>query len=168
MPTNPVVLFAGRFVAYKNLQRVIKAHKNVGVGRLVLIGSGPEKDKLVKDGVTVLDSLPQVELFEEIKKSAICIGPALSEFNPNFILEALSFGKPVLLSKGHGLSVDLPEEFLFNPEDQEELEEKMRAMLKPENYARAVSIVNNLPLDISWDDVTTAHLVIIRRCLQMD
>jgi glycosyltransferase involved in cell wall biosynthesis len=62
-----------------------------------LIGSGPEKNSLLKlvdelnakDYVTFKDSLPQEELFKNIRNSTVCIGPALSEFNPNFILESL-------------------------------------------------------------------------------
>ena len=166
LPEDPIILFAGRFVAYKNLPLVIKAVENVGKGKLVLIGSGPEKDKLHGSRVAILKSLSQEKLFEHIKQSAICIGPALSEFNPNFILEALSFGKPVLLSRGHGLSVELPEEFLFDPMDQRELERKLHYILQPENYERAVNMVNNLPLRQSWEDVTSAHLDIIETCIK--
>ena len=159
---KPIILFAGRFVAYKNLSRVIKAFESIGIGKLVLVGSGPEKDKLRGKNVTVLNSLPQEKLFDEIRKAAICIGPALSEFNPNFILEALSFGKPVLLSRGHGLSVDLPEECLFNPMNQQELDDKLSQLLKPDNYAKAVRVINNLDLNQNWEDVTGAHLNIIK------
>ena len=168
LPSEPAVLFAGRFVAYKNLEMVVKAFKNVGTGRLVLIGSGPEEHKLHSQGVEILKPMPQEKLFEHIKDSAICIGPALSEFNPNFILEALSFGKPVILSRGHGLSVDLPEEFLFDPLDQKELENKLRALLEPGNYRKAVEKVGSLALNQSWEDVTSAHLDIIKTCIKTD
>ncbi len=168
--SEPTVLFAGRLVSYKNLPLVIRAFGNLGRGRLELVGAGPEKDKLSKlvdslelqDKVSFINSLPQEKLFERIKDSSVCIAPALSEFNPNFILEALSFGKPVLLSKGHGLSVDLPEEFLFDPMSEKDFEDKLRTMLEPENYRRAVDVVEKLPLNHSWEDVTTAHLKMIR------
>lgn len=174
LPREPIILFAGRFVSYKNLPTVIKALKSLSSGRLVLIGSGPDKEKLrelvktlvLEDRVKFLDSLPQEKLFEYIRNSAICIAPALSEFNPNFILEALSFGKPVLLSKGHGLSIDLPEGFLFDPTNQHELETKMRALLERSNYEKAVSTINNLPLNQSWENVTDAHLALIKDIMQ--
>ncbi len=144
---------------------MIRAWKQVGKGRLVLVGSGPEREGLEGSGAEVFDSLPQEKLFELIRSSAICIAPALSEFNPNFILEALSLGKPVLISRGHGLSVDLPEEFLFDPEDEEELREKIAAMLEPGRYKKAVEVVAALPMSQSWEDVTTAHLKLIRELL---
>ncbi len=171
LPKEPIILFAGRFVSYKNLPLVIDAFKDIGIGKFILIGSGPDKEKLVnmvsslslEDKVIFLDSVPQETLFKYIRESSICIGPALSEFNPNFILEALSFGKPVLLSKGHGLSVDLPKEFLFNPEDKEELKQKLTYLFDEKNYEEAVSVVNKLPMNQSWENVTDEHMQIIKK-----
>ena len=170
LPYKSTILFAGRFVSYKNLAMVIRVLKNLPQSHLTLIGSGPDKKSLqllaenlqLQHRVEFLDALPQEKLFRHIKSSAICIGPALSEFNPNFILEALSFGKPVLLSRGHGLSVDLPEEFLFDPMNQQELEDKLSQLLKPDNYTKAVRVINNLDLNQNWEDVTDAHLNIIK------
>ncbi len=171
---DPIILFAGRLVSYKNLPLVIRAFSNVGQGKLIIIGGGPEKSKLaeiveslgLQERVTFINSLPQEKLFEYIKSAAICLGPALSEFNPNFILEALSFGKPVLLSQGHGLSVDLPKEFLFNPMSEKDLEDKLRSILESERYRQAVATVDRLPLDHSWEMVTDAHLEIIKDIIQ--
>lgn len=174
LPSEPVVMFAGRFVQYKNLPMVINAFKEVRRQipnlKLLLVGKGPDKDKLVElvrnlsleDAVRFEESMPQEELFHLIERSALCIGPAISEFNPNFILESLSLGKPVLLSKGNGLSVELPEEFLFDPFDQRELEIKMSRILSLEHYGEAVTKVNNLDLNLTWENVTTEHLHIIR------
>ncbi|MEK7176185.1 MAG: glycosyltransferase family 4 protein [Patescibacteria group bacterium] len=161
LPVPSVVLFAGRFVAYKNLAMVVRAFHNIGKGKLLLIGSGPEEDKLHGEGIVIIHSLPQEKLFEHIREAAVCIGPALSEFNPNFILEALSFGKPVLISRGHGLSVELPEEMLFNPLSQEDFETKLKNLLEEENYQKAIAKVASLPLNHSWEAVTGAHLALI-------
>lgn len=175
---NPIIIFAGRFVSYKNLPRVMRVFDNVrtkmGKGKLLLIGKGPDKGELLKlkdslkskDHIEFIESLPQEQLFEKIKESAIAIGPALSEFNPNFILEALSFGKPVLLSKGHGLSVDLDEEFLFDPLNQAELEEKLGYLLEPENYKRAIEKIGALDMNQTWEKVTDFHLVLIKQFAQ--
>ena len=168
---KPTIIFAGRFVSYKNLPRVMKAFDAVGIGRLLLIGKGPEKESLEQlqknlkshERIEFVNSLPQEQLFEKIKESAVAIGPALSEFNPNFILEALSFGKPVLLSKGHGLSVDLPEEFIFDPLNQTELEEKIKYLFDSANYKRAVETVSKLDMTLTWEKVTDFHLNLIRQ-----
>lgn len=166
---NPQIIFAGRFVTYKNLPLVLNAFNNIreklGKGRLLLIGKGPEINKLLdlkkslncRQHIEFLESLPQEKLFEEVRKSAIAIGPALSEFNPNFILESLSFGKPVILSKGHGLSIDLPEEFLFDPLNQKELERKIEYLFNTENYRKAVDTIDSLDMSQTWEKVTDFH-----------
>lgn len=171
---EPTIIFAGRFVTYKNLPLVMMAFNNIrmklGRGRLLLIGKGPEENELrkikdslpVKDFIEFAESLPQEKLFDEIRNSTISIGPALSEFNPNFILESLSLGKPVILSRGHGLSIDLPEEFLFDPMNQAELESKIEYFFDPENYKKAVETVNNFDMSQTWEKVTDFHLSLIR------
>lgn len=174
LPAEPTIIFAGRFVTYKNLPLVFVAFDEVrqktSQGKLLLIGRGPERAKLesLKESllsgkyIEFVESLPQDKLFEKIKQSAIAIGPALSEFNPNFILEALSFGKPVLISRGHGLSVDLPEEFLFDPEDRQELVAKITALFDADNYRRAVEMVAKLDMNQTWDKVLDFHEQLIR------
>ncbi len=175
---DPTIIFAGRFVAYKNLPRLMRAfdavREKIGKGTLLLIGKGQEEPILKQlqrelahgNHIIFHESVPQDELFAKIKEAAVAIGPALSEFNPNFILESLSFGKPVLLSRGHGLSVELPEEFLFDPMSQEELEQKIEWMFDPDNYRHAVQMVSNLDMSQSWEDVTDFHLAQIQELLK--
>lgn len=175
----PTLLFAGRFVSYKNLELVIevfnKVRNKIGKGKFVLVGGGPDKNKLldlvnklgISDSVIFKDSVPQNELFQYIRNSTVCIGPALSEFNPNFILESLSLGKPTLLTKGNGLSVTLPEEFLFDPFNKDELENKMLNMFDPKIYPKMIEIVNMLPLNQSWDVVTNTHISIVKNAIMV-
>jgi len=175
---EPTILFAGRFVAYKNLPMVIKAFARVKVTnphtKLTLIGKGPDKEELLElvrklsleNCVSFFESLPQEKLFEEIKKAAFSLGPALNEFNPNFILESLSFGKPVILSRGHGLSVDLPENFLFDPLNENDLVEKMSALLIPENYAQALKQVDEIPMEQTWEKVADFHSNLVSKFVQ--
>ncbi len=171
---NPTFIFAGRFVSYKNLMLTINAFDNVrrklGTGKLLLIGKGPDENKLKDlansvlsaEYIYFLESLPQEKLFEKVKESSVALGPALSEFNPNFILESLSFGKPVILSKNHGLSVDLPPEFIFDPMNQKDLEDKMEYLLDPDNYKMAVDKVNQIEMSQTWEKVTDFHLNLVK------
>lgn len=171
---NPTFIFAGRFVSYKNIVLTIKAfdcvRTKLGKGKLLLIGKGPDEKQLKdlansvdsRENIYFLESLPQEKLFEKLKESSIALGPALSEFNPNFILESLSFGKPVILSKNHGLSVDLPPEFIFDPMNQKDLEEKMENLLDPNNYKSAVDKVNKIEMNQSWEKVTDFHLNLVK------
>lgn len=173
LPSSPILLFAGRFVKYKNLLLVMRAFDTVrqktGKGKLMLIGKGPEKDSLIAlkntlssgEYIEFIESLPQEQLFEKIKESSIALGPALSEFNPNFILEALSFGKPVLLSRGHGLSVDLPEECIFDPKNEQELVDKILNLFDPVHYASTLAYIATLDMNQTWDKVTDVHVQLL-------
>lgn len=178
LPKEPIILFAGRFVKYKNLEMLIKVFDRLWQkfknGKLVLIGDGPERDDLInlaghlssKDRIKIMDSLSQDKLFQEIKSAAVCVGPALSEFNPNFILECLSFGKPAILSQGNGLTVKLPDEWLFDPKSEKELEEKLANFFDKSFYNQALETVRRLPLDQSWERVVAEHLKIINSLIK--
>lgn len=167
---EPVVLFAGRFVAYKNLELVIRVFNRVWQklkrGRLVLIGEGPDKGKLADiikrlpsaGSIEIIPKVDQAELFKYICSSWLGIGPALTEFNPNFILECLSFGKPVLLSRENGLTVNLPEDFVFDAGSEQELEAKLARFFDEEFYKMAVEKVAVMNLSQTWENVTNAHL----------
>ena len=168
-----VVLFAGRFVAYKNLKFLIKVFDKVrqklSLGELHLIGSGPNKAELERFASTMVSrehiiiqpSLPQHELFKKIRQATVCVGPALTEFNPNFILECLSWGKPVLLSQENGLSITLSEDFLFDPKNEMELEQKMAHLLNGRFYQDAVSKIGGIHIGHSWNQVIEAHLALL-------
>jgi len=135
-----------------------------------MIGEGPDKDKLEKKikelsssgHVEMIPKLAQEKLFEYIQSSWFGVGPALTEFNPNFILECLSLGRPVLLSRENGLSVKLPEEFLFDPQNEKEFIEKMEQMFSVDFYGDALNIVRKFDLSQNWERVTRAHLEIIK------
>ncbi len=172
---EPTFLFAGRFVAYKNLKLVIKVFDQVrqklNKGRLILIGDGPDKEKLASivrrlPSATSIEMIPKVDqekLFEYICSSWLGIGPALTEFNPNFILECLSFGKPVLISRENGLSVKLPEELLFDPLDEKDFEIKLGQFFKNDFYQSALGKINRLNLNQTWDDVINGHLKLLQK-----
>jgi len=171
---DPIIMFAGRLVAYKNLPRVMRAfdalRRTIGKGALLLVGRGPDEEELrryadtlaAREHILFMAPMPQEKLFEKIRTAAVAIGPALSEFNPNFILEALSFGKPALLSRGNGLSVPLPDQWLFDPEDEREISQKMEVLLQPEEYKKAIETVRTLPLADTWEHVTDVHLRLVQ------
>lgn len=164
------VIFAGRFVLYKNLEMVIqtfhRVRKKLGRGKLILVGDGPDTMKLThiindlesRDFIKVVSKMDQDALFRRICSSTFGIGPALTEFNPNFILECLSFGRPVLVSRENGLTVPLPEEFLFDARNGRDLEEKMSRFFDPVFLRSAEQTVSNMALEQTWERVTDSHL----------
>ncbi|MDO8514708.1 MAG: glycosyltransferase family 4 protein [bacterium] len=166
-------LFAGRFVSYKNLQRVLKAFGNISVkhpnARLVLIGDGPEEGELKKQAaalggkVEIIPKVDQRALFARINASSVALAPALTEFNPNFILEALALGKPALISRDNGLSAKLSPHMEFDPMDDNSLQNAMEHIIESANYQRALDFVAQLPMDQTWDKVVAQHADIVRK-----
>lgn len=165
-------LFAGRFVSYKNLSLVLKAFGNVAAkhaeARLVLIGDGPEEAalmgqaKALGDSVEIIPKVDQKTLFAHINASSVALAPALTEFNPNFILEALALGKPALISRDNGLSVQLPDSMQFDPMDAVSLESAMERMLDAIHYNEALRVVAEIPMDQTWEKVVAEHAEIVK------
>ncbi|MDO8493192.1 MAG: glycosyltransferase [bacterium] len=138
---DKTILFAGRFLKLKNIDTLINAflsvYEEIKPAKLVLIGDGPErknyeeriKNEELKDRVEIVSTLPRAELMSHITKADLCVCPSISEVNSNFILECLALGKPVLLTKNNGLSIKLPTEMLVSPEDQVEMQNKIKSLL---------------------------------------
>ncbi len=168
-----IVLFAGRLVPYKNLTFLInvfdKVRQRLNKGKLYLIGDGPDKknlESLAENSFSAMNinffpPMSQSELFEKIKEAAVCVGPALTEFNPNFILESLSLGKPVLLSRENGLSVKLPEEFVFYATREGDLENKLVELIGDEkSYEKALKKITGINFRRDWANVLEDHLAV--------
>jgi len=164
-------LFAGRFVSYKNLSLVLEVFRNVSQkypqARLVLIGDGPEEATLksqaeaLGDRIKIIPKVDQKTLFAHINASSVALAPALTEFNPNFILEALALGKPALISRDNGLSAQLPDSMQFDPMDDASLQSAMERMLDAIHYNEALRTVAELPMDQTWDKVVAEHATIV-------
>ena len=86
----------------------------------------------------------------EIKGASLGVSLAWTEYNPNFILECLAAGTPVLISKENGLSVKLPEMFLADPFEEKEIEEKLLYIL--ENWEEAGKKAKNFSFEYSFED----------------
>lgn len=160
-------LFAGRFVSYKNLPLVLTAFAGVSEkhpeARLVLIGDGPDRERIAKEAaslgerIEILPKMDQQSLFARIDASSVALAPALSEFNPNFILESLAHGKPAIISRDNGLSVQLPEYLQFDPLDVGSLQAVMESLFDTETYEKALRDVAALPTDQTWEKVVEEH-----------
>ena len=149
-------LFAGRFVRYKNLDMLMRVFDRVRqknkAGKLLLVGDGPERPQLenlmrqLESGkfIEIRKGVSREDLSKIISCSGACVGPASTEFNPNFILECLAAGRPVILSRENGLTIPLGEEFIFDPRNERELEQKMNDLLNGAKYRRLQSAVKKI------------------------
>lgn len=168
-------IFAGRFVSYKNLPRVVRAFVRIVAmhpeARLLLIGDGPDETIIrtlaapLNDRIIILPKMDQKALFEKIAHASVALAPAVTEFNPNFILESLSLGKPAIISSDNGLSTPLPDEWQFNPLDDDSLTRTMAYMLNPISYMAACKRAGQLPMDSTWSSVVATHEQLVRGTL---
>jgi glycosyltransferase involved in cell wall biosynthesis len=108
-PPGPLrLLFAGRLLYWKAAHIAIKALAElvqVSPGtQLTIVGKGKEEDRLrraavaegVADNVRFVPWLPQEELFELYQTHDLFVFPSMHDSSGNVVLEALSFGLPVV------------------------------------------------------------------------
>jgi len=154
------IVFAGRFVKYKNLERVLEVfeeiYERIKPARLILIGDGPEKENLEKkikelqlEGKAIMEGKKDSEGLQALlKEASLGISLAWTEYNPNFILECLANGTPVLISRENGLSIKLPEIFLADPFSKEEIKEKVIKIL--ENQLENQEEAERINFEFTW------------------
>ncbi len=139
------------------------------------MGDGPERHNLeelskklnISNRVIFTGSIPQTEVLKRTASCRLAIAPALTEFSPNYIMQSISYHKPFLISKENGLPFDVPESFVFDPRNENELESKITSILKPEKYLSAVEEVKSIDLDyeVTWNDVLSKNFEILKKVL---
>lgn len=102
------ILFAGRLLGLKGVQFAVRALAQFraagGQGRLTIVGDGPMAPLLrslvtllgLSDFVEFLGHRPQAELFALYPQFDVFLFPSLHDSGGNVVLEALSFGLPVI------------------------------------------------------------------------
>jgi glycosyltransferase involved in cell wall biosynthesis len=137
-------LTSNRFVARKNLPRLVRAYKAYrnqvkNPWRLVLLGGGPDRSRIETlisekevSGV-VFPGFKQIEELPGYYGSAKCfIHPALREQWGLVVNEAMAAGLPVLVSETAGCRYDLvnggENGLLFDPSSEVEIAERMCEM----------------------------------------
>ncbi|MDO8265053.1 MAG: glycosyltransferase family 4 protein [Candidatus Parcubacteria bacterium] len=173
------ILFAGRLIKLKNLGNLIDAfaksvEKVTMPLTLKIVGDGPEtqflKNKVEKlqlqDKIFFEKALSQNQLFEEIRKSYFCVLPSLSEITPNFALESIAMGKPILLTRETGYYEKFKDMLLFiDPKDVEDISRKIIYLCEEENYNKYRKLIEGMPLSFSWQDITKEHIVLFKELI---
>ena len=105
------VLFVGRLIHWKGPHLAIKAFKEFHSlcpdSHFTLIGKGSFKNYLrslirsyhLTDSVTIIEGLPQNQVFEYYKNADVFLFPTLHESGGAVIYEAMSFGLPTITLK---------------------------------------------------------------------
>jgi glycosyltransferase involved in cell wall biosynthesis len=168
------ILFVGQISQKKNIHSLISAFhafaKRHPKMQLVIVGDWDKRaDRkqiaaMGDDRIVMLGSLPRSELVPLYRAARFFVNPSIREGHSNTLLEAISFGCPVLLS-------DLPEnrdlrlnaKHYFNPGNR-------RSMVSALNRAHANPDVFRVPTDRfpHWEDIAERTIQVYEKLFADD
>jgi len=176
---KPYILFVGERRPHKNIENLIYAFhkltkKECNDLQLVIVGKKythykkPEQliDRLkLKDKIILTDSITDAELVQLYKNSELFILPSFYEGFGMPILEAMSFGVPVLGSN----TTSIPEiiskaGLLFNPHNIDEIKKNMEKVLKNRKIRNTLIEKGKKRVkEFSWDSAASQTLEVYRQ-----
>jgi len=104
---SPVLAFAGRLTAQKDLGVALAAVRELPGVRLVIAGDGPERARLeseAPDGVSFLGPLPRAQVLGLLRDADAAILTSAWENFPHGVVEALAVGTPVIATRTGGVA----------------------------------------------------------------
>jgi len=169
------IVFAGRLIAMKNVDTLVRAFAHVEDKEyhLRIIGDGPQRDKLeriaravgIGDRVIFEPAKGRDELYQSIINCAFVVLPSWTEFSPNQIAECLSLGIPFLVTDEHYLPMDTSHVLTIDPRSIDDVAEKMNALTSFNTYASHVSELHKLSVGGTWLEVTRQHEKLFRKVI---
>lgn len=149
------------FIPNKSNGIVSNKRNFLWAGRLI-----PEKNikMLKKFNIDIVTGESHERVLERLKECYAVISVAFADFCPNFIIEAISFNKPFILSQETGLNELFPRGGLFvNPKNEDEVEKAIETVLDENNYNRFVEELNSITASHSWRELAKNFLDIWKR-----
>ncbi|MBW1921355.1 MAG: glycosyltransferase family 4 protein, partial [Deltaproteobacteria bacterium] len=183
------ILFVGRLIEFKGVEYLVRAIPKIRVSypkaKVLVIGSGPEKARLVKlaeilnvqDSVVFKKEIPQEELPDYYCVADVVVLPSIhtrkgeTEGLGVVLLEAMACGVPVVGSNVGGIPdiIKHGETGLLAAEkDPEDLADKILKLVDDKRLRKRV-IENGLKLvreNFSWDVIAEKFLQVYREVMQ--
>jgi len=168
------VYFVGNLIPRKGVDILIKAFSGIN-GRLVIIGDGPERKKLMDMSIEYSVNCdfkgriaPEM-IQEELKNARVLVLPAVEgEGLPNVILEAMALGVPVIATDLAGIPDVLRDGkngFIVKPRDIKSLREKILLLMNDERMLRKMSRnARKTAMKYSWKNILTKLEEVYREC----
>jgi glycosyltransferase involved in cell wall biosynthesis len=163
------IIYMGRLSYEKSVDQVFKAFslvtKNNPSIRLMVVGDGPEKEKLIKlshklgisEKVIFTGFLRDEELTEALQANDIFISASLTESFSLTIVEAMACGLPVIAAKEKGpteIIEDGVNGFLIPPGDPKMLAQKISELLaSPKKLAEFGAASRQLAMSYSKESI---------------
>lgn len=171
------IVYAGRLIKLKNLERLIKAFNKVnsrGV-RLIIFGEGPEgrnlksliKDLGAEDRISIEKKVSHRRLLEIISGAKFFILPSITDISPQLVLECLSLVKPVILTQETGLDKSLTERLItINPLSEENIKEGIENLLDKKNLDRYTDDLRKIEFEKrDWSDIAREYNKIFKEII---
>lgn len=139
------------FIPEKKDRQIPLVKNFVWAGRLI-----PEKNPkmLQKFGVDIITEKSHEEVLEKLKNSYVAVSLAFTDICPNFILEAVSFDKPFVMTRATGLNEIFPNGGIFvDSSDEREIKRAMEDMLDENTYNTYVAKLKENNLTHSWREM---------------
>lgn len=142
-------------IPLKGIDILIRALCNGPTVKLVVIGDGPEREKLEKlskeleleEHITFTGFISQDKVAEYLQSSSIFVLPSLSEGVPRSILEAMACGMFVIATRVGGIPDVITDEkngLLVQPNDVNALSKAIQSALKDPRRLSAVGETNRI------------------------
>jgi len=156
------IIFAGRLIKLKNLDRVIKAIVNIKELKFDIYGEGPEKENLqvlindldLADRVSVNKKLKHKDFMRKLQSAYLVIVPSITEVSPNTVLECIKLGVPVIATKEGGFFDYYKDNLIFiDPMNTEDVRKKLHLILKRDVYEAYRESIKSIDSDRSFKDV---------------
>ena len=168
------IIFAGRLIKLKNLDRLINVFKEIKDSyALEIYGEGPQKREIannisknrLNNKIFLRGYVEHSELLDKISRCRFVILPSITEISPNLALECLSMGKPIIVTKNTGFEPEiLKEVIMINPFSTEDTKNKISFLLDNNSlleYEKKLNLHKVKPR--SWQIVAKEHLEIFKR-----
>jgi glycosyltransferase involved in cell wall biosynthesis len=148
-PMRKKFIAAGRGIRYKNIPAFAAAFAKV-------------KERYPEIELDTR-ALPPEEHTERITQCFAVVVPSVSEVNSNFIIEALSYGKPFITTRDSGMDERVRGLGMFIDTAREsEMEEAIEAMLDPSIYRGYVRHIDEFSYTHSWKEIAEEILKFAR------
>lgn len=143
---NKVFVAGTRKLKWKNLDILPKVFEHIPEAQLDLGNYSP------------------LEYQQKMKECYATILVSLGDISPNMILESIRLNKPFILTEENGLMDRIGSiAITVNPKDTRDIEEKVKWLLNPENYAAQVEKIKNFNFTHSWEEIAKEIIDIYKK-----
>ena len=114
----------------------------------------------------ILENIPHKELLSKLETCYAVIYPSLSEVSPNFVLEALAYGKPSIVTQETGYKNFLGEVALFvDPLNEEDLTQKIILLSNTAIYQKLQERIKIFSYRHTYLDIAQEYVKLFKKIL---